>query len=268
MLSADVLEELLHKSILCEQIVKTAWTRTRGSVSVSKGAIASEKDGFAEPNEPDAHLTRLLKLRHPSTSSRFLSDIIDAILNAVETSSIPDKELACCVFEFLQSPWLHERMPADEMSSDGFRRFDNITQVTRLWEATRNSGPIFATYVGLYAPIRVERTNVLNELFDALPEAVAINVINRDELESLEFLHRIEANPDGYPPKLVEEARSKRRYLSEYGALVSADAIRERRLRNTLNPTSALIGEVVELRRELATVRGELAAVREMMGHS
>jgi hypothetical protein len=222
-------------------------------------ALASASDGFAKPDESDAQLIRLVKLRNVETSLfNNLEDIVGGFVTAIETRSISDEMLRDCMSEFLTGSWLREHLSIDKMSYDGWTHFNDIKQIKRLWEVTSKAGKRTAHVIGYYAPIRVEKTNVLDELFESLPVQVAVAVVNRNEPESLELAERVERNPERFAPELLVAINKKREREAEFRD-PDPDELRERRAREALNRDAALMDVVLELRREVAALREMVA---------
>jgi len=88
--------------------------------------MASASDGFANPEEDNAQLIRLVKLRNIEFYMASLQNIVDGFITAIETRSIPDEMLGDCMHEFLTGGWLRKHLSVDELSNDGWKHFNDI----------------------------------------------------------------------------------------------------------------------------------------------
>jgi hypothetical protein len=228
-------------------------------------AMASASDGFANPEEDNAQLIRLVKLRNIEFYMASLQNIVDGFITAIETRSIPDEMLGDCMHEFLTGGWLRKHLSVDELSNDGWKHFNDIQQIKRLWEVTRKAEKRTAHQVGWYAPIRVERENVLDELFASLPLHVAIAVINRNEPESRELAKRVEESPKKFAPELLDEIKKIHERSLEFPEL-DQDEMREQRTRQAVNRDDALLDVMLELRREVGGFREAITAKTQHRG--
>jgi hypothetical protein len=113
-----------------------------------------------------------------------------------------------------------------------------------------------------FAPIRVEKRNVLDELFALLPPPVAVVVMRRREPESKEFARQVEDSPNKFAPELLDEIKKIREREIEFPD-PDPEEIRERRIREALNREAALLDAVLDLRREVGALREEVGALRE-----
>jgi hypothetical protein len=208
-------------------------------------------DGPEEPLNPHQ---RLLAARYFGRES--ISSMMKWALGLWKQKTISEDETSQIVGEILRSPRMKEEFLDDELSRDGMTHFSNVANAKEIWRMSSELPKRSAREIGYYAPIRVEKSNILADIFEEIPAVTQASAASRLDGSLDEVLERVRANPENYDDEVVKQVEIADRYASE---MPSSEEIEQLRMLKATDREQALVEITMALARQLRDMREEIA---------
>lgn len=239
-----------------KEAIKTAKRLQNDEVTIVR-EMANLKVGlFRGPEEPLNPRQRLLAARFFGTTSIF--QMMEWVDKLWQDGDIQQDEVDMIVTEILQSTRVGEEFPADELNRDGMTHFSNLQNAAEIWKMACRLPKYAAKVIGYFAPITVEGSNVLVDVFDELPSETQAAAISRRDSNIAELLERVRANSDNYDEEVLKTVERDDRYAFE---MPTDEEIEDNRKRNSVDREQTLIEITLALSKQLEELREELDSV-------
>lgn len=249
------LEDILRPA---DDMVQAADELRADTSPLVAAAARGPRHFMAVPPDDADRTTMLLFLRDARDAN--LSTVVDWLERVARSGRLSDGELIDVFWEFVESKWLLSKLRTDRMSEDGFGFVQNLNTGKKLWEMTKSLPLGAANQIAGKAPIVVEKSNVVAEIFGSLPGQVQKLLMWRDDLGADKLKEIVLAAPGSYPDAADElESRGRNDYIPD------EDAIERRRLEESPDKQAVLLKMVADLAREVASLREQVteAATRK-----
>lgn len=209
-------------------------------------------DIFKGPVEPLSNRQRLLGARYGRKGD--LVSAIEWIEGLIRTSAVADDDLCLVVSELVRSPWINEYLKTDGRNGDGMTHFSNVKTGKKLWELAKKLPDMAHSEIGYYAPIIVEKTNIVVEVFDKLPIRTQAAVIGRQEQGSEQIAALVRLNPNQYDKSVTEALATHDKYVFE---MSSQEERRKSALLASNDKLLSLLEMSIELEKKINDLKSE-----------
>lgn len=208
---------------------------------------------FSGPEEPLNPQQRLLAARYFGNASIFgMMKWIDELW---KDRLCEETDIALIIGEVLRSPRAKDEFQPEELSRDGMTHYHNVSGAKEIWEMAARLPKHAALEIGYYAPILVERTNVLEQIFDDLPGNSQAAAVSRHEKGVAEIAERVRSSPDKYEKEVVEQVERDDRYEFEMPTL---HEIQKARIRRSVDREEAIVDLIIDLTEKIDALKDEV----------
>ena len=205
------------------------------------------------PEEPLNPQQRLLSVRFFESGN--ISKMMEWARDLWKQKTIGEGDIYQIVGEILRSPYLKEEFP-EVMSLRSASNYYNVGDAKRIWQMSSELPKQAAREIGYYAPIWVEQSNILLEVFDELPAVTQAAAVFRREDNVNEIIEKVRETPNNYDDEVVKTIEAYDKYEFE---MPSSDEIEEMRILRATDREQSLVEITIALTKQLRELREDVA---------